>query len=216
MVTGQEFDILVRRVATRRIPIIEAPGVVGSLPPTAGKEPRPRARALPARAAAPREPAGWRYVVGTFQVKIPVSNAEAMLLPEENTLAIMKWRLQQMPPSSRWYPVLQRYVGYLAGRVDGLGGDSGSILPSPSGVPVDHIVGPVEREHTGKVCEVLFDCFGDFEGFVLSDCCGAHTFETRQRGIGEIVLRACREQLLLSVFVQGRHEHRIRRLVIRC
>jgi hypothetical protein len=39
-----------------------------------------------------------------------------MLFPQENTLAIMKWRLQQKPWTSRWYPALQRYVGYLAGR----------------------------------------------------------------------------------------------------
>ena len=66
----------------------------------------------------------------------------------------------------------------------------------------------------GKVCEVLFDCFGDFEGFVLSDCNGAHTFRTRQHGIAEIALRACKERLLLSVYVKS-HEHRICKLVIR-
>ena len=66
----------------------------------------------------------------------------------------------------------------------------------------------------GKVCEVLFDCFGDFEGFVLSDCHGAHTFRTRQHGIAAIALRACKERLLLSVYVKG-HEHRICKLVIR-
>ena len=53
---------------------------------------------------------------------------------------------------------------------------------------------------------VLFDCFGDFEGFVLSDCHGAHTFRTRQREIGEIALRACKERLLLSVYVDGEHD----------
>ena len=42
----------------------------------------------------------WRYVIGTFTVKIPVVTAETMLLPEENTLAIMRWRLASCHPRS--------------------------------------------------------------------------------------------------------------------
>ncbi len=44
----------------------------------------------------------WRYVVGTFAVRIPVVKADVMLPLEENTLAIMKWRLSQMAPTNRW------------------------------------------------------------------------------------------------------------------
>jgi hypothetical protein len=84
-----------------------------------------------------------------------------MLFPEENTLAIMKWRLQHMPSTSRWYPVLQRYVSYLAGRVDGLGGNSGGIEPSLNGVPPKHPSKRPEKVYTGKISEVLFDCFGE-------------------------------------------------------
>ncbi len=157
----------------------------------------------------------WRYVVGTFQIKIPVTTSDVMLFPEENTLAIMKWRLQQMATSNRWYLVLQRYINYIAGRVDGLGGDSASIQPSLNGVPVKEFGKEHKREYTGKVEEVLFDCFGDFEGFVLSDCGDKHTFMTRERGIEEIALRALQDRLLLSVFVEGEHEHRICKLVIK-
>jgi hypothetical protein len=77
----------------------------------------------------------WRFATGAFQIKIPVSTAESMLFAEENTLAIMKWRIGQVSPSSRWSPVLQRYVSYIAARVDGLGGNSSAILPSPNGAP---------------------------------------------------------------------------------
>ncbi len=76
----------------------------------------------------------WRYVTGTFQVRIPVTTKETMLLPEENILAIMKARLQAMSPTNRWYPVLQRYILYIAARIDGLGGDSSSIKPSFHGI----------------------------------------------------------------------------------
>src|SRR6185369_2093900 len=100
------------------------------------KEPEPRAAAsAETLAAVVKKPKNWRYIVGTFQIKIPVTTRDVMLFPEENTLAIMKWRLQQMAPANRWYPVLKRYISYLAARVDGLGGNSDSILPSPNGVP---------------------------------------------------------------------------------
>jgi hypothetical protein len=163
-----------------------------------------------------------RYVVGTFVVKVPVSTAEAMLFPEENTLAIMRWRLQQTPPASRWYPVLERYISLISARVDGLGGDSGSILPSPTGVPPRLPVKRREREYEGKVCKVLFDCFGDFEGFVLEDCRCTHCFKTRRRGIEKVVLQACHEQLRLCVTVDEEREEREQReerivsLAIRC
>src|SRR5258708_25161424 len=38
----------------------------------------------------------WRYVTGAFQVTIPVTTEEAILPSDENTLAIMKWRLDNM------------------------------------------------------------------------------------------------------------------------
>lgn len=98
----------------------------------------------------------------------------------------------------------------------GLGGDSASIQPSPAGVPPTVVVQGGERVYTGKVCEVLYDCYGDFEGFVLCDCDGDHRFKTRERGIAEIALRACKERLQLSVTVGGRDGERIIRLAIRC
>jgi hypothetical protein len=230
IVTGQQFNVVVRRIATRNAPPpinIQMPRRSTSSPPSTraivAKEARGKGKAIKTQEVAPeafvsrqRQLRTWRYVVGTFQVKIPVTTGEVMLLPEENTLAIMKWRLQQMVPSNRWYPVLERYISYIAARVDGLGGDSNSILPSPNGIPPKQIGKVTEHEFTGKVCEVLFDCFGDFVGFVLSDCCKTHTFKAREHGIGEIVLRACRERLLVTVYVGCGHEQRISKLVIRC
>lgn len=102
VVQGQEFNILVRRVAQRQ---------------TKRDEPT------------------WRYVTGAFQVKIPVTIESLMLYPEENTLAIFKWRLQVMNPEYRWYKVMQRYIDYISARVDGCGGDAASIKPSEWGVP---------------------------------------------------------------------------------
>ncbi len=196
VVVGQEFNVVVRRITTKRAQDI-----------ILREQPRQPA------ASNIKFQRNWRYVTGTFQVKIPVSTKEVMLLPEENTLAIMKWRLQAMAPSNRWYPVLQRYIAYVAGRVDGLGGDSTSIQPSPTGVPIGGADGKHPRDRSGKVCEVLFDCFGDFEGFVLCACADTYIYRSRERGIGEIVLRACRDRLAVTVVEVG---GKIMRIAVRC
>jgi len=248
---GQEFNILVRRISTRRLKEVPPPQVPriaaavrgagvtrapanapGGPPPSGGTHGggtydtgtpaassiAPTAVAvLPGAVAAPaRIMRNWRYVVGTFQVKIPVTTREVMLRPDEDTLAIMKWRLQQMAPANRWYPVLQRYISYLSARVEGLGGDPNAIPPSPDGAPLEDggLRGLVP--FTGKVVEVIYDCFGHFEGFVLAECCGTRAFRSRECAIEEVVLRACKDRLLLTVHVDRGRETCIRRLVIRC
>jgi hypothetical protein len=158
----------------------------------------------------------WRYVVGTFQVKIPVTTREVMLRPEEDTLAVMKWRLQQMGPSNRWYPVLQRYISYISARVKGLGGDPDAIPASVDGAPSQPGGVPELTAVTGRVVEIMYDCFGRFEGFRLDECCGSKVFRSRVPGVQEIALRACRDCLLLTVYFRGGHEDCIHRLVISC
>ena len=211
---GQEFHVVVRRLSTRRVEKINVK--VTALPEDlVGTGSRKR------RAVVQRDlERAWRYVVGSYQLTIPVEHEDVLLWPEENTLAIMKWRLQQTSPNNRWYPVLKRYVDYLIGRVDAFGGDGGSIVPSPSGVAPGTTKGGGLTgggsvvEYTGKVCELIFDCFGDVEGFVLETCSGSHRFQTRERGAARLLLRALRHSLTLSVFVG--HHHRIHKLIVRC
>ncbi len=237
--TGEEFDIVVRRISKR--PLRNPPPPPPPPPPPATPQitvarrtatggtvhTRPRGSAaqagiVPARAVAAvaATPAYERYIVGSFQVKIPVSTREAMLPAEETILAIMKARLEAMPKTDRWYPVLLRYIGQIAGRVDGLGGDANAIPPSlggyrPTPRPVRQPCEENREEFTGKVCEVVFDCFGDFVGFVLDDCCEHRAYENRERQIGDLVLRALKERLTLMVATAGK-ERRIVRLVARC
>jgi len=200
VVAGQEFDIVVRRIGHATAP---TPGPVILLRTQERSRGRPDPDQLPT----------WRYVIGTFQVKIPVSTSEVLLLPEENTLAIMKWRLQQMAPTNRWHPVLKRYVDVIAGRVRGLGGDPDAIAPSPNGAPVK-VFDPCDDlvEVCGKVAEVSFDCFGALEGFLLDDCCRLHAFKSHERAVGELLLKACRERLTLVVFVQRSDRSKVRKV----
>jgi hypothetical protein len=212
---GREFTIVVRRISTRR-----ASQIGGSAANVQARSRRARTSAANASTAAtaPLNTA-WRYVVGTFQVTIPVDAEERLLWPEENILAIFKWRLQQWSPVDRWYPVLQRYVGYLAGRVDAFGGNAAGIAPSPTGVPAPHGHGhgarPGETEFTGKVADVFFDRFGDFEGFELQMFVGRHAFHSREPAIGTLIMRALRERLLLSVIAEAHPPHAIRGIIVR-
>jgi hypothetical protein len=99
----------VRRIASR----------FGQRPPPPPPLQSPPSRRLekigkPAAAAAVPEaviqrPILWRYVVGSFVVRIPSSTGEGMRIPEAMTLAIMKWRLAHVSPGNRWAPVLERY-----------------------------------------------------------------------------------------------------------
>jgi len=150
----------------------------------------------------------WRYVVGVFQIRIPVSTGAVLLKPEESLLALFKWKLESIPHTNRWHAVLRRYVQQVSGRVDGFGGSAGSVGPSQNGAP-GGVVGPgsgkshdVEREEfTGKVAAVTYDRFGDFESFTLITERGHdHYFRSREREIERIVRYAWEERSVISVF----------------
>jgi hypothetical protein len=105
-----------------------------------------------------------------------------------------------MTPVNRWYPVLERYVSYVSSRVNGFGGDAGEIKPSLTGVISVTVPEHKHTQYTGKVCEVIYNCFGEFEGFMLEKCCQEHRiFQSRERSIGELVLRACQERWSIAV-----------------
>ncbi len=84
--------------------------------------------------------------------------------------------------------MLARYIELLSERVDGLGGDPNVIPPSFGGyLPGGRApVAPSRRRRrvlSGKVCEVLFDCFGDFEGFILCTCEREHRIASHEPAV---------------------------------
>jgi hypothetical protein len=166
----------------------------------------PKAR----KAGQKREPdsIGWRYVVGAFQIRVPVSTGQKLLLPEESLLALFKWKLEQIPPTNRWYKVLGRYIEQVSGRVTGFGGNPGSIGPSQGGFSGGgkhhhHLHKPHREEWTGKVMSVIYDRFGDFEGFVLLTECGhEHWFRGREPEIERLVRYAWDDRAVITVFAE--------------
>jgi hypothetical protein len=202
VVIGQEFSVVVRRVTTRRSPQTSV-----------GRQPVPAV----ALAASRRQPGNWRYVTGTFQIRIPVGSPATLLGPERNTLAILKWRLLKMSPASRWYPVLQRYVVYLGARVSELGDDPDTIPASPLGyweTPTG--AGGEGRSYTGKITEVIFNCRGRMEGFVLRECCDReYRFTACDRDLEDIVLRACTGRFEVTIQSGKEESQPVQRLIVR-
>lgn len=155
----------------------------------------------------------WRRTFGTFQVSIPVSTKKALLLGEERLFAVMQWIGQSIPTVSRWYPVFQRYLQQLGGRVTGMGGDPGTILPSGNGdVPGLGTTGggvgglgggKGAHESTGKVVGLIYDHFGDFEGFLLEVTCDeVMRFNSKERRV-ECLVREAWQQRSTVIVVSG-------------
>jgi len=194
VVTGQEFSITVRRIATRRAPITPVP--------------QGQALAVPAAAFSKRPISNWRYVVGTFAVRIPVSTKEVILWPELNALAILKWRLENMSLSNRWYPVLHRLVEITAGRVQGFGVNPNQIPPSwngyaPPATGREPGGGHHDKHHyevAGKVVGIVYNRFGDFVGFrLITEHGHERSFRGREREMEALVYRAWEEEILVTL-----------------
>jgi hypothetical protein len=227
---GENFVVSVRRITTRQGPPPPPPPP----PPPQIQTPIAGSARAAAREASQSVNSAWRQVVGTFAVRIPVTTAKVMRPMEENTLAIMKWRLQQMDPTNRWLPVLKRYIGLVEGRVRGVYGDPGKIPPSEWGIwgeprPTKPGHGPVRPpephpgrhhrhwgEHTGKIEGLVFDRFGDFEGLLLREADGEERFfASREAEIEELASFAWEERVRVSVITEGEDREEVARLVLR-
>jgi hypothetical protein len=214
---GDEFDIVVRRITTRQVSDDPVPQPHADLEVHAQTGGRPARRGRRAATSSARTneavretPLVWRYITGSFLVKIPVQEESTILPGDENLLAILKWRLGLVGPTNRWYPVLLRYISYLSGRIDGMGGNASQIPASPAGYqPVSTGLVHAPREHcyTGKVIGIRYDRFGDFEGFIiLSENGHEHWFRGREHEMEEVLRRAWVDRTRISVFVES-HDH---------
>ena len=126
--------------------------------------------------------------------------------------------------------MIQRYIGCLTGRIDGMGGNASRIPASPNGYQLPsgghghghgHEPGHGHghggehchvHEHchqcccTGKVIGIRYNRFGDFVGFDLLSVQGhEHFYRGREEEVEELVKRAWIDRTLLSVHVEA-HE----------
>ena len=155
-----------------------------------------------------------RHVLGAFQVRVVVGSGEPLLRKLVRNLAALRYIFQAIPATDAWHPVFVRYIYQLGDQIAGLGLDPALVPASPDDPGLPGEAGP-ERpgQLTGKVREVIFDCFGDFIGFTLESCSDHHHVSSHEKGVAEIVLRACREGCTVTVCLG---EHGLRKIIVRC
>jgi hypothetical protein len=194
---GNQFEVVVRRITSRR----------------------------PIHSRDDAQPAGsgqiavdWRYIVGTFTARIPVQRDRTILPDEENLLAILKWRLS-LSAGDRWHPVLRRYVDYVSARVNGMGGNAATIPAADAYYPVPEAGhgGPVQdHQHKGKIVGIVYDRFGDFEGFLLETEAGEdRRFKSTEFAVEALVRRAWEDRILVAVHADRLHPERVASIILR-
>jgi len=156
-----------------------------------------------------------RKVLGAFRMTVLVQTGPRLVSKLVRNLAVLRYIFPAIPAADSWRPVFERYIRQLGDQVSGLGVDPAQVPASADdpGVP-GHGHGDVHSV-TGKVSEVMFNCFGNFEGFLLEGCGEVHRFRSTEPAIGELALRACRDRLWVSVLVRDGREERICELIIR-
>jgi len=78
-----------------------------------------------------------RKIIGAFQMTIPVSVKSLLLDNEVRRLSVLRHIALAIPAEDQWHAVFTRYLGQIADRVEGFGGDPDSVAPSPTGSGVD-------------------------------------------------------------------------------
>jgi len=149
----------------------------------------------------------WRRVDGASQFNLVIGGTPPndLLLSEERLLAVLLWIQLQMPTNKRWFPVLGRYINQIGDRVTSFGGDSITVLPSPigwvPGMPEPEPEPPEKMcEICGKISCMIYDHFGEFEGFIVEQENGKHhRFSSRENRIFKIVREAWDERRFICV-----------------
>ncbi|HXB71480.1 MAG TPA: sialidase family protein [Candidatus Acidoferrales bacterium] len=163
----------------------------------------------------------WRRVLGGFQLTIPVKvKNNELRLTEERELSVLRWIAESIPLTNRWYPVFHRYLDQIGGRVKVFGGDPTKILPSPTGQPGHkrhhrHHEREERMAFTGKIAGLIFDRFGDFEGFLLDTEECEREFFSREKDIERLVERVWRERLRVTVWTECESPHRPLSIIVR-
>jgi hypothetical protein len=185
---------------------------------TAPPPPAPQlAKVRAASESSSKETFSWRQVQGAFQYTVTVEPGAVLLPEQERLVAWLKWRYASIPATSRWKPVLQRYLKYTEGLVWNLGKDPNTIPPSETGNVGGK--GPIvvhrEKECTGKVVAIHYDRFGDFHGFViLTESGHERLFRATEHAIEELVRQAWVERTVVRVFSDEHDLERPDRLVL--
>ena len=151
-------------------------------------------------------------VIGTTQFDILIKTESEILPRLTRNLGVLKHIALSIPESNRWVPVFERYIGEMGDRVRALGGDPDAVPALPGGDRPR----PEAGGERGKVRDLVYDCFGDFEGFVLETCEGRFFYRSCDRGLEEVARRACRDGSPVTVRPSPEDRRRPLRVIVHC
>ena len=226
--TGNKFTITVKQLTNQSARVPNSRGAGGTTLSTAYVPPDRDTR-----------PIAWRKVAGTFKLAILVKSEKDTLLTVERNLSLLRWIFETIPKESRWYPIFERYLGALALQVFGMGGDPAKIAASGTGVGPGgkpggvaghgggarpepgggHRPGPEycrdDDGFVGKIDGLVFDHFGDFEGFILETESDERLhFYSREPSLQDVVERAWAARLRVTVIPEDDDGRNPRRIVL--
>lgn len=213
---GQRFEAVVRQL-THRGRVQQTPqGPID----VAGDALMILSHSVVVEAAASNNLLVWEEVLGAFQVTIPISTRTLLIDGETRLLSLLRWILATIPQTDRWYLAFRRYVAEIEQRLRGFGGDPGSVIADPNGLPEpggEPGVFPVEklRSFAGKVSSIFYDRWGDFEGFMLETEAGERRFNSREHTFEDIATRAWQERTLIVVYVRDSDVHRPEKILLK-
>jgi len=148
-----------------------------------------------------------RRINGSFRFTVAVGDEPRMLPDDIRHLAFLRYVASHRSSNSRWTPIFSRWTAMLADKVRALGGDPNKVPPSltdPNPAPGPHHRHEPGESVVGKVACLRYDCFGDFEGFVLEDCGRECFIPAREPAIERIAHRSCMERSRLRVYLDHR------------
>lgn len=154
-------------------------------------------------------------VIGTFQFNILVKTSQDILPNANRNFSVLKHIAEAIPVENRWYPVFQKYLEELGDRIRGFGGNPDEIPPLYTGDEIEE-ERPKKHQFTGKISQILYDCFGDFEGFILDLCPGERRFNSKEKAMEQIITRACCERITVTVYTNLENKYRPYKIGLHC
>lgn len=195
---GDNYEVVVRQITSDDYTNQPIPQV---------SEQNKKARAI---VVAPPRQYAWRHTSGIFKLNIPVDTKTELRETEERYYAILQFIAKAIPVATRWYPVFERYLKQVAGRVKGFGGEPCLILPSGTGaLPGDGkqpepCGGNQVVKFVGKVAGLVYDHFGDFDGFILEEGCDhARRFRCRGDRLAHVLREAWTDRATVTVLTDA-------------
>ena len=88
-------------------------------------------------------------------------------------------------------------------------------MPKPLPHPHPGHGAEAKLEATGKIAGLMFDHFGDFEGFILETEESERTYKSREGEIKQLAERAWAQRLRITVISERHEPHRPLKIIVR-